>query len=62
MSARPAGMKVAIRVTDGFEQVELTEPRDAIERESGITRIVSDKKDSVLGLDHIGRSAWTVTG
>jgi protease I len=49
-------MKVAILVTDGFEQVELTEPRDAIEREAGITRIVSDKKGSVLGLNHIDKA------
>jgi protease I len=56
MSARLAGMKVAILVTDGFEQVELTEPREAIERDAGITRIISDKKDTVLGMNHIDKA------
>jgi protease I len=49
-------MKVAILVTDGFEQVELTEPREAIERDAGITRIISDKKDTVLGMNHIDKA------
>jgi protease I len=56
MGARLAGMKVAILVTDGFEQVELTRPRDAIHREGGITLILSDKADQVLGLNHIDKA------
>jgi protease I len=56
MGARLAGMKIAILVTEGFEQVELTEPREALHREAGITLILSDKKDSVLGMNHIDKA------
>ncbi len=37
------GCKVAILVTDGFEQVELTEPRKALDQAGAETRIVSPK-------------------
>src|SRR4051812_14390826 len=56
MGARLAGMKIAILVTEGVEQVELTEPREALHREAGITLILSDKKDCVLGMNHIDKS------
>jgi len=46
------GMHVAIVVTDGFEQVELTEPKKALEQTGAITKIVSDKSDSVQGMHH----------
>jgi len=45
-------MKVAILVTDGFEQVELTEPREALNHQGAITHIVSPQKDSVKGWNH----------
>ena len=35
------GLKVAILVTDGFEQVELTEPRKALDQAGARTQIVS---------------------
>ena len=35
------GLKVAILVTDGFEQVEMTEPRKALDGTGAITSIVS---------------------
>ena len=38
------GLKVAILVTDGFEQVELTEPRKALDEAGAETRIVSPKR------------------
>jgi protease I len=41
------GLKVAILVEDGFEQVELTEPRKALNQMGAETRIVSPKKDLV---------------
>jgi protease I len=56
MAARLAGMKVAILVTDGFEQVELTKPREALHRESAITLILSDKDGEVLGMNHIDKA------
>lgn len=46
------GMNIAILVTDGFEQVELTEPKKALEAEGALTRIVSDKHDKVRGMHH----------
>jgi len=44
--------KVAIVVTDGFEQVEMTEPRKALEAEGAETFIVSPKDDEVKGWKH----------
>jgi protease I len=41
------GLKVAILVTDGFEQVEMTEPRQALDGAGAKTRIVSPKNDQV---------------
>jgi protease I len=42
-------VKVAILVTDGFEQVELTEPRKALDEEGAETQIVSPKNEKVRG-------------
>jgi protease I len=44
-----SGKKVAILVTDGFEQVELTEPRKALDQAGARTSIVSPKADKVRG-------------
>ena len=46
------GLKIAILVTDGFEQVELTEPRKALDQAGAETRVVSPKKDQVRGWNH----------
>ena len=43
------GVKVAILVEDGFEQVELTEPRKALEQAGAETQIVSPKSHTVRG-------------
>jgi protease I len=43
------GKSVAILVTDGFEQVELTEPRKALDDAGAKTDIVSPKVDEVKG-------------
>lgn len=37
------GLKVAILATDGFEQVELTEPRKALDQAGAQTKVVSPK-------------------
>lgn len=47
-----AAMKVAILVGDGFEQVELTEPRDALQQQGYATAIVSPKPGKVQGFRH----------
>jgi protease I len=46
------GKKVAILVTDGFEQVELTEPRKALDQAGAKTEIVSPAKGQVKGWNH----------
>ena len=43
------GLTVAILVTDGFEQVELIEPREALDRAGAETRVVSPKAERVRG-------------
>src|SRR5687767_4472686 len=47
-----AGKKVAILVADGFEQVELTEPRKALEEAGARTEIVSPATAQVQGWNH----------
>ena len=44
-----AGLRVAILVTDGFEQVELEEPREALEDSGADTFIVSPNESEVWG-------------
>ena len=46
------GKKVAILATDGFEQVELTEPRKALDEAGAITKIVSPAGQKVKGWNH----------
>jgi protease I len=46
------GLNVAILVADGFEQVEFTEPKAALEREGAITKVVSSKHGKVQGMHH----------
>jgi len=41
------GLKVAILVTDGFEQVEMTAPRQALDQAGAQTRLVSPKGSRV---------------
>lgn len=46
------GMKIAILVADGFEQVELTEPKKALEEAGATTQIVSPADGQVQGWNH----------
>src|SRR5947209_9247274 len=43
------GKKVAILVTDGFEQVELLQPREALDQAGAETKVVSPKDGNVKG-------------
>jgi protease I len=52
MGEKLEGMKVAILVADGFEQVEMTEPRKAIEQAGAKTMIVSPAEGQVQGWNH----------
>lgn len=44
--------RIAILVADGFEQVELTEPKAALEAAGARTFIISPSKDEVKGWNH----------
>jgi protease I len=46
------GMKVAILATDGFEQSELTEPRNALDEAGATTEVVSPKEGRLRGWNH----------
>ncbi len=49
MTQNLAGRKVAILATEGFEQVELTEPKKALEAAGADTEIVSLKPGEIKG-------------
>lgn len=49
MAQELKNQKIAILVADGFEQVELTEPKKALEAEQGQTHIISPNSDKVTG-------------
>jgi protease I len=47
-----AGKKIAILVADGFEQVEMTEPRNALEGAGAETALISPVESQVKGWQH----------
>lgn len=49
------GLRVAILVAEGFEQVEMTEPRAAFEAAGAKTTIVSPERGDVVGFNHHDR-------
>lgn len=57
MTKQPlSGKKIAILVTDAFEQIELTSPRDALHAAGATTEIVSLKPGAIQGLNHIDKA------
>jgi protease I len=52
MGTQLTNKKVAILVADGFEQVEMTKPRAALQDEGAETRIVSVKSGQIQGMHH----------
>jgi protease I len=52
MADQLSNHKVAIVATDGFEQVELTEPRKALQEAGAKTEIVSPKQGKIKGWQH----------
>ena len=46
------GKRVAIIVTDGFEQIEMTSPREALDKAGAKTVLVSPKDGEVQGFRH----------
>lgn len=52
MSNELKGKKIAILATDGFEEVEITEPRDALEKAGADTYIVAPKDGTIKAWDN----------
>lgn len=52
MGTRLAGQKIAFLVTDGVEQVELTEPWRAVEKEGAKPVLVSLETGTIQGFEH----------
>lgn len=52
MAATLQNLKVAMLVTDGFEQSEMTEPKKALEKEGAQVDIVSLKSGKIKGWKH----------
>jgi protease I len=50
--AKLSGKKVAILTETGFEEVELTSPKKALEQAGATVHIVSPQKDKVKGWNH----------
>lgn len=47
-----AGKRVAILVTDDFEQAELAEPKKALEQAGATTNIIAPKSGQIQGMNH----------
>jgi protease I len=56
MGDKLKGKKVAILATDMFEQVELVEPKQALEGEGAETQIVSLKPGEIQGFNHYDKA------
>jgi protease I len=52
MTQRLEGCRIAILVTDGFEQVEMTAPRQALEEAGAHTDLVAPLRPEVQGMNH----------
>lgn len=47
-----SGKRVAILATDGVEQIELIEPRKALDAAGANTKVVSQKSGTIQGMNH----------
>ena len=58
MAANPdlSRKKIAVLVTDGFEQVELTSPKEALEAAGAQVRILAPENGSVQGFHHADKA------
>jgi protease I len=52
MSKELQGLRVAILVTDGFEQVEMTKPREALQKAGAETHLIAPRSGQVQGWNH----------
>jgi protease I len=56
MANKLTGKKVAILAADGFEQVELTKPRAALDEAGATTTVVSLKGGKIQGMNHADKA------
>ncbi|HEY2139647.1 MAG TPA: type 1 glutamine amidotransferase domain-containing protein [Chthoniobacterales bacterium] len=52
MAAKLTGIRVAILAADGFEEVELTKPKKALDDAGAKTTVVSIKSGKIQGMNH----------
>jgi protease I len=57
MADRLNGKKVAFLATDGVEQIELTEPWKAVEKEGGTPELISLEDGEIQGFEHLDKAA-----
>ena len=55
MPGKLTGMKIAFLATDGVEQIELTEPWEALKKEDATVELVSPKPDEIQSVDHMDK-------
>ena len=55
MAGKLDGKKVAILVADGFEQAEMTKPREALNEAGAETKIVSLKSGKIQGMHYVDK-------
>lgn len=55
MNGNLSGKRVAILATDGFEQVELTSPKEALEKAGAKVDIVAPDADKIQGFEHLDK-------
>ena len=58
MANRLEGKSVAILATDGFEEVELTQPLEALRAEGAQVDVIAPKADEIQGFNHFDRGRW----
>lgn len=56
MADRLSGKRIAFLVTDGVEQVELTQPWETIEQEGAELELVAPKTGEIQGLNHLDKA------
>jgi protease I len=56
MTASIQGKRVAFLATDGVEEVEYTEPREAVEKAGGVAELISIKDGEIQAVNHMDKS------
>jgi protease I len=56
MTASIQGKRVAFLATDGVEEVEYTEPRQAVEKAGGVAELISIKDGEIQAVNHMDKS------